>query len=64
MSNFAAMRARAALVPVVAAGLLAFALATPANAEHREAHFVEKFVNAVNGESVTDPNLGAGAEIR
>ena len=53
---------RATAVILAAAALLAFALATPANAEHREAHFVEKFVNAVNGESVTDPNLGAGAE--
>lgn len=49
-------------VILAAAALLAFALATPASAEHRESHFVEKFVNAVNGESVTDPNLGAGAE--
>ena len=46
---------------LAAAALLALALATPANAEHRETHFVEKFVNAVNGEPVTDPNLGAGA---
>jgi hypothetical protein len=41
--------------------LALFALAGPVRAEHNDAHPTEKYVTAVNGVPVTDPNRGAGA---
>jgi hypothetical protein len=49
-------------VAVASALVLTAAIAGPARAEHNDAHFIEKFVSAVNGQPVTDPNLGAGSE--
>lgn len=50
-----------ALVSLIAAALLVLAASAPVRAEHTDAHVIEKFVNAVNGQAVTDPNRGAGA---
>lgn len=49
-------------IAIASALVLVAAVAGPARAEHNDAHFIEKFVSAVNGQPVTDPNLGAGSE--
>lgn len=50
-----------ALVSLIAAALLLVAVSAPVRAEHEDSHVAEKFVEAVNGQAVDDPNRGAGA---